>query len=77
MKINKRIDQYEVRRIPLFTMDFYSILDNSICLCGKYLKDPNRVENVGLKSKCWIEKDSVIVKIVISCFNDIWKYRRI
>ena len=70
---DRQIKGFEVRRSPLFPLDFFAIFDAQVCLNGKYFKDPLRKESIGLKSTCWIERDPVIVNTQTQYFEELWE----
>lgn len=66
------IKEFEVRELGTFPLDFYAIFDGKTCLVGKYLKDPSRKLNVGIKSVSWMEKDPQLVNYYTLHFEELW-----
>jgi len=72
MKDTCQISEYEIRRSSVFPLDFFAIFDSQACLTGKYFKDKFRKEGIGIRSRCWVEKDPVIIDIQTQYFENIW-----
>ena len=66
------IKEFEIRELGTFPLDFYAIFDGKTCLVGKYLKDPSRKLNVGIKSVSWTEKDPQLVNYYTLHFEELW-----
>ncbi len=66
------ITEFEIRELGTFPLDFYAIFDGKNCLVGKYLKDPSRKLNVGIKSVSWTEKDPRLVSYYTLHFEELW-----
>lgn len=72
LKNNGDINNYEIKYLSTFPLDFYALFDNKYCLVGKYLKDPNRSRDIGLKSLAWVEKDIQLVNHYSLHFQELW-----
>ena len=71
-----RIKRFEIRRLGVFPLDFYALLDAHLCLVGKYVQDPLRVGTIGLKSLGWLEDDPQLVGHHARHFEEIWEALR-
>lgn len=67
-----KIKSIKIKRLGTFPLDFYAIFDSRRCLVGKYQKDPQSKNTVGVKSLSWMEENPQLVKHHEQHFEMLW-----
>ena len=72
-KGEKIIKNFEIKFSGTFPSSFLAIFDGSNCMHGKYIPDKYRTASIGLKSACWLVRDTRKIFYLQQYFYSLWE----